>query len=366
VRGVLEKLITRLALFEDLDPETYEIQVGFLPSVLADRAQAGQPHSRPPLEASPPPPEPGPEGGTDIPDLRAVLLELAGGRARLRQDNSLFQKESERFASVLEPLPGWLAEMYNLTPEHRLDIALHWAKRHQLTGEKKEGDRLWLDLTESGRHWLARRGEEQYAAIYHTLRNATKSADPNEYWGHKYDDGGFLGVPVSALPAKAGSSRDDSWGSPLTPEQRRPLREALYSVFAELPVGVFHRLDNFTAHALFGPHNPLLLGRKPEEVQVRMVGRSLAPLEEQFYEAGRHLLGQMVSNRLVSLGCLQAGRGWTYISATSPRRRKYRKPPRASSCSRISASSSSAWTWRRWPSWPRSASASASAAAPAR
>jgi hypothetical protein len=237
-----------------------------------------------------------------------VLLELAGGRARLRQDHTLFQKEAERFACVLEPLPGWLAEMYNLTPEHRLDIALHWAKRLELTGKKKEGDRLWLDLTEHGRHWLARRSEEQYAAIYHTLRNATKSADPNEYWGHQYDDGGFLGVPVSALPVKAGSSRDDSWGSPLTPEQRRPLREALYAAFAELPVGVFHRLDNFAAHALFGPHNPLLLGRKPEEVQVRMVGRSLAPLEEQFYEAGRHLLGQMVSNRLVSLGCLQAGR----------------------------------------------------------
>jgi hypothetical protein len=69
-----------------------------------------------------------------------VLLELTGGRARLRQDHSLFQKEAERFASVLDPLPGWLAEMYNLTPERRLDIALHWAKRLELTGEKKEGD----------------------------------------------------------------------------------------------------------------------------------------------------------------------------------------------------------------------------------
>jgi hypothetical protein len=144
--------------------------VGFLPSVLADRAQAGQPRSRPPLEASPPPPEPGPEGGTDIPDLRAVLLELAGGRARQRQDHTLFQKEAERFASVLEPLPGWLAEMYNLTPEHRLDIALHWAKRLQLTGEKKEGARHWLDLTERGRHWLARRGEEQYAHLPHAAQ----------------------------------------------------------------------------------------------------------------------------------------------------------------------------------------------------
>jgi hypothetical protein len=91
-------------------------------------------------------------------------------------------------------------------------------------------------------------------------------------------------------------------------EQRQPLREALRAAFHALPVGVFHRLDNFVAHALFGSHNPLLLGRKPEEVQVHMAGRSLAPLEEQFYEVARHLLGQMVSNRLISLGCLQAGR----------------------------------------------------------
>jgi hypothetical protein len=308
VRGVLEKLITHLALFEDLDPETYEIQIGSLPSVLTDREQAGQPRSRPPLEPSPPPREPGPEGGSDVPDLRAVLLELAGGRARLRQDHSLFQKETERFESVLEPLPGWLADMYHLTPPRRLEIALHWAKRLELTHEKKESDHRWLDLSEHGRHWLACRVEEQYAFIYQSLRKAKRSADPYDSWEHEYDDGGFLGVPVSAIPAKAGPRRYDSWGSSLTPEQRQPLREALHAAFHELPVGVFHRLDNFAAHALFGPHNPLLLGRKPEQVQVRIAGRYLAPLEEQLREAARHLLGQMVSNRLISLGCLQAGR----------------------------------------------------------
>jgi hypothetical protein len=308
VRGVLEKLIARLALFEDLDPETYEIQVGLLPSVLADREEAGRPRQRPPLEPSPSPPETGPEGGTDIPDLRAVLLELAAGRARLRQNHSLFQKETERFESVLEPLPGWLADMYSLTPPRRLDIALHWAKRLELTREKKEGDRPWLDLSERGQRWLARRVEEQYAFLYQSLREAERSPVPSQHWGHEYDDGWFLGATVSAIAAKAGPRRYDDWMSPLKPEQRRPLREALCAAFRELPVGVFHRLDNFVAHASFGPHNPLLLGRKPEEVQVRVAGRYLAPLEEQLHMAARHLFGQMVSNRLIPLGCLQAGR----------------------------------------------------------
>src|SRR6185437_5404283 len=273
VRAMLEKLITRLVLFEDLDPQTYEIQVGLLPSVRADREQASKPRQRSPLQPCPQPLEPGPEGGTDIPDLRAVLLELAGGRARLRQDRSLFQKETERFESILEPLPGWLTQMYNLTPDRRLDIALHWAKRLQMTHETKEGDHVWLDLSEGGRHWLARRSEQQYAFIYESLRGAERPTDSYHYWSHDYDDGWFLGGPITAVPRKSGRRNADEFMTPLTSSQRQPLREALHAAFHELPVGVFHRLDNFVAHASFGPHTPLLLGRKPEEVQVRMSGR---------------------------------------------------------------------------------------------
>ncbi len=67
VRAILEKLITWLALFEDVDPQTYELQVGLLPSVRADREQARQPRHRPPLQPCPPPLEAGPESGTDLP-----------------------------------------------------------------------------------------------------------------------------------------------------------------------------------------------------------------------------------------------------------------------------------------------------------
>lgn len=308
VRAVLEKLITRLALFEDLDPETYELQVGLLPSVRADREEASRPRIRPPLVPCSPPPEPGPEGGTDVPDLRAVLLELAGGRARLRQDGVLFQKEVDRFESLLEPLPGWLIEMYNLSPAHRLNIAFHWAQRLALTKTKKEGGRSWMDLTDDGRGWLARRPEEQYAFIYEALRDSKRLADSFDYWSHNYHDGQFLGVQVSAVAVPAGRCDRDSWGSPLTPEQRQRLRDALHAAFAELPVGVFHRFDNFVAHTTFGPHNPLLLGLSPEQVQVRINGSPVASLEEQLSEVAHHVLGQLVSNRLVSLGCLQAGR----------------------------------------------------------
>jgi hypothetical protein len=267
-----------------------------------------QPSQRPPLQPCPLPREPGSEDGTDIPDLRAVLLELAGGRARLRQNRSLFHKEIERFESVLEPLPHWLAEMYNLTPDRRLEIALHWSKRLQMTSETEDGERTWLDLSEGGRRWLARRIEEQYASIYESLRDSERPVDSYYYWNHNYDDGWFLGGLVMAVVRKRGRHTSDDRLLPLTPADRQPLRETLHAVFRELPIGVFHRLDNFVAHASFGSHNPLLLGRKPKEVQVRVAGRFMPPVEAALHEAARRLLGQLVSNRLVSLGCLQAGR----------------------------------------------------------
>jgi hypothetical protein len=273
-----------------------------------DRKPSIVPRTRPLLQPCPAPAEPGPESGTDIPDLRAVLLELVADRARLRRNHSLFQKETERFESVLDPLPGWLVEMYNLTPPRRRDIALYWAKRLQLTQEASEGRRLWLDLTETGRNWLTQPIEQQYALIYQRLRDTDRSDDPYCYWGHEFDDGWFLGVAVSSVPVTPRRRSREDWGARLTLEERQPLREALYAAFAELPIGVFHRFDNFAAHACFGPHNPLLLGRRPNQVHVRVAGRILLPREEPLYETGRHLLGQLVSNRLVSLGCLQAGR----------------------------------------------------------
>ncbi|MGH7170832.1 MAG: helicase-associated domain-containing protein, partial [Gemmataceae bacterium] len=130
---------------------------------------------------------------------------------------------------------------------------------------------------------------------------------PSHYWGHEYDDGWFLGAAVASVPVTTGRHGREDWGATLTPEQRQPLREALYAAFAELPMGVFHRFDNFAAHVCFGPHNPFLLGRRRDKVRVHVAGRILLPRDELLYDTGRHLLGQLVSNRLVSLGSLQAG-----------------------------------------------------------
>ncbi|HTU88701.1 MAG TPA: helicase-associated domain-containing protein [Gemmataceae bacterium] len=272
------------------------------------RKPSSEPRTRPALEPCPPPAEPGPESGTDIPDIRAMLLELVADRARLRRNHNLFQKETERFESALAPLPDWLVQMYNLTPPRRRDIALYWAKRLQLTRELREGKRQWLDLTEAGRSWLTRPIEEQYALIYQRLREPDRADGSYSSWGHEFDDGWFLGSVVSSVPVSSGRKSREDWGTALTAEQRQPLREGLYAAFAELPIGVFHRFDTFAAYVCFGPHNPLLLGQRLDKVRVRVAGRILLPRDEPLYDTGRRLLGQLVSNRLVSLGCLQAGR----------------------------------------------------------
>ncbi len=276
-------------------------------SARKERKVSAEPRTRPPLLPCPDPTEPGPESGTDIPDLRAVLLELVAERARLRRNHSLFQKETERFESVLEPLPDWLVQMYNLTRPRRRDIALYWAKRLQFTREVSEGRASWLDLTDSGRKWLTLSIAEQYAHIYQQLRDRDQSDDSYQFWSHEFDDGWFLGAAVSSIPLASGRNSRPEWGNRLTLEDRQPLREALYAAFAVLPLGVFHRFDNVAAHVCFGSYNPLLLGRRSDQVRIRVSGRVLMPRFEPLFETGRHLLGQLVSNRLVSLGCLQAG-----------------------------------------------------------
>src|SRR5206468_4228996 len=60
-----------------------------------------------------------PEGGVEVNDLRAFLLELASSPARLRQNQTLYQKEHERFAPALDPLSPWAARFLWLSVETR-------------------------------------------------------------------------------------------------------------------------------------------------------------------------------------------------------------------------------------------------------
>src|SRR5262249_32245327 len=109
VRRAVAGLIENLALFEGLRPGTLDLLIGYLSRVRQGRRRLRDPRSRPPLVTCPPPVERLPEGGVEVNDLRAFLLELASSPARLRQNQTLYQREHERFAPALDPLSTWAA-----------------------------------------------------------------------------------------------------------------------------------------------------------------------------------------------------------------------------------------------------------------
>ena len=170
VRSVVDKLVTRLALVEDLQPETWKLMVGFLPAVREELIRAGKPRERPPLLVCERPKEIGPDGSPIVNDLRAVLLEVASEPPRLRQDQALFQKEIERFQAALEPMAGWLLEALKWSDERRLNRALAWARTLKLVKDVIEGKQLQLHLTSKGHEWLSSGLDEQYTGIYDLLR----------------------------------------------------------------------------------------------------------------------------------------------------------------------------------------------------
>ena len=81
----------------------------------------------------------------------------------------------------------------------------------------------------------------------------------------------------------------------------QPLRDAVHRALRLLPIGVYYRQRDFLAHAVFGPDNPLLLGRAPGEVSIIRGERLLPPLDEALEPAGRELLGDVLRERLIPL-----------------------------------------------------------------
>jgi hypothetical protein len=93
VRAVVDKLVARLALVEDMQPWAWELMVGLFPAVRDKLALANLPRERPPLVNCERPKEVGPDRSLVVNDMRAVLLEVASQPLRLRQDQTLFHKE---------------------------------------------------------------------------------------------------------------------------------------------------------------------------------------------------------------------------------------------------------------------------------
>ncbi|MBV8430427.1 MAG: helicase-associated domain-containing protein, partial [Solirubrobacterales bacterium] len=315
-RAAVDKLITHLALVEDLRPDTWELMVGFLPAVREEILRANQPRQRPPLVIVEHPREVGPDGSVIVSDLRALLLEVVSEPPRLRQDHALFQKESERFLAPLEPLAPWLLPFLKWTDEGRLNQALAWARARGLVHGVIEEKQHRLFLTPKGQRWLSGGLDEQYAAVYGLLISPGARHDMFEpHLRHFYPgldpfsdrgpgDMRFLSEPVLVMKVEKGKHPPYYWDA--KPADHEALRKALDQSLSELKPGTFYRLDSVVSHLAFAEHNPLNRGLALDQIVVFWGSRPVPPLEEQREEAARLLLDSFLRRRLIPLGCVRA------------------------------------------------------------
>jgi hypothetical protein len=317
VRAVVDQLIGYLVLFEDLQPETWEIQVGFLPAVREKIREARRPRERPPLLICENPKELAPHGSTLVNDLGSVLLEIASAPPRLRADRELYQREIDRFLSVLDPLPAWLINAIDWSSLGRLGDAFSWAKTLQLVKEVAEDRTVRLQLSAKGRQWLAKTAAEKLAAIVDYLSQAPAPQNPLEQYedlynlggrrppSRVYDDARFFGEQLTVQKINPRKSLEQNWGIGQSPEQLA-LRPHVERALAVLKPGVFYRLDSVCMHVAFGAHNPLNAGLPLDRTLITRDRRQVPSLLEEREEAGKSVIDIFMRRRLIPLGCVRA------------------------------------------------------------
>lgn len=315
VRATLDKLVTHLALFEDICPETWEVVVGLLPAVRAEILRSRQPTYCGLDSVCEPPEELGPEGGLIVNDMRVFLLELAGEPPRLRRDRTLFNKDAERFQEAFDHLPDWVYRILKLSPARRLMHTLHGARSLGLVEESAGGQPSRLHLTREGHQWLACPVEDQYGSIYRSLQRPSRrhgaglrmvAASDDEVEGP--GDAPFLGIDVRSVRVSGRRDRDAAVAGRIKPDDQQALRDALYRFLSGFLPGETHDWESVLERASRPEHNLLLMGLGPSEVQVLWEGRPIPSAPEPLADAAKRFLATVLQQRLVPLGCFRTGR----------------------------------------------------------
>jgi hypothetical protein len=318
VRTSLDRLISVMAVFEDLDPKTLDIVVGLLPSVREAMSKARLPRVRPELVEVRKPKEVGPDSSIVVDDLRAFLLETVSEPPLLRQDRSLYQKEVGRFVDAMGPIPAWLPHQVSRYAVDRESQALTWARSLGLVKERVEGSQTRLEISSKGSQWLASPLEEQYNSVFRVLNVQRSKKRRNSYdeeyenpalaqlgvYSYGSDDQRFLGSNVVAIQRTKDKDLYRYWEA--RPEDHKALRDSLDRAFSSLPEGVFFTLGSVLGHLAFGEANPLFLGLGRDEVQVYQSSVALPPIEERQEEVARQVMETFIRTRLIPLGCIQA------------------------------------------------------------
>jgi Helicase conserved C-terminal domain len=324
VRAVVDQLIGHLVLFEDFQPETWEILVGFLPAVREKIIEARPPRERPPLQVCKNPKELAPHGSVLVNDLASILLEIANAPPRLRANHELYQREIDRFLSVLDPLPAWLINAIEWSTPGRLGDAFEWAKTLHLVKEVAEGRTVRLQLSAAGSRWLSNSVVDKHAVLINHFTRSPARENPFEQYeallnpgprrsrAPVSDESQFFGeqVTIQKLDRRAANEAiyeraDVNWGIVQGLEQL-VLRPHVERALAALEPGVFYRLDSVAAHLAFGEYNPLNAGLPLDRTRVTRARQQVPSLKEEREEAGKSLIDTFMRCRLIPLGCVRA------------------------------------------------------------
>ena len=298
VRAALDQLVNYLAVVEGLDPTTNALLIGIRPGVRDARTRSSQSALLPKLTERPAPPEIGLEGGLQILDLRAVLLELAGQPGRVRQDHSLYAKEKDRFVATMLEAPAWTLDEPKDRGQRLAGVVRLIQNRGFVDPIDDREKEMLLRLSKSGQAWLSSGLGAQYDLLYKLYRVIRKE------FGSSSFDGEFLGTML--VPRKKGKGHKSTFT--IDDEDRRAIREAVYRAFDHLPEEKYIRLDDFVEFVARGPDNPLMLGTSNvDKVEVHFGNRMIPPVVELYEDYGRRLV-QDVIRQLIRFGCLRLGR----------------------------------------------------------
>ena len=323
VRKALDGLISQIAAFEGLDPQTLDIVAGLLPVVRAAIVEAEKPRISPPLIVCEKPADISPAAGLVANDLRVFLLEVASQPPRLRQDGGLFVKEEPRFLAGMSTWPDWLYHALEFSPEERVTETFDRAREFLFTEREDDDKAATLRLSGKGRNWLASGMEDQYATIYDSFRAIKPRSDPYYYYNDgSIGDARFLGISAVVHPQKGKSDTASAYYAyaPSKPEQVQALRETVYKAFATLKVGVFYRLDSVVKHLSFEDRNPLLLGQDPAKLVVFLDNKNVGRLPERLQAAGERLISTIILRKLLPYDALRVAvdaDGFTCIARNS-------------------------------------------------
>jgi len=274
-------------LFADIDSKTMEVTLGVWPSAVPE-----------PVMDVPLPRNVVPEETFDphflLDDLTAVLMSIALDPPPLRMDDDeLFAQKERDLARVLQPLPKWVDEAFDLDRELRASVAVSYLYSFELAEPVGEGyARKRLEVSDQGRAWLGLPAGDRLRVLVDGVLDRKQS------------------VPAFARfsGAEIGATTDD-FDIDTRVKPLPDIPAAMLRPFQDLGGNGFFPLEEIVEYGQMT--NPLLeIYRQDPGAWFRADGTHLDRVDrKKLRKVWADELHAFVKSRLAPMGCVRVGRG---------------------------------------------------------